>query len=127
ISSRMNLHEENENYVLEKLLLDLNGIEPVPALFVRPKKPGKYPTILYNHWHAGQYDLGKKELLQGHYGLQQPAYALELTRRGYAALAIDSWAFGERRGRTESEIFKTMLWQGQVMWGMMVYDSLRAV
>ncbi len=50
-----------------------------------------------------------------------------MTRRGYAALCIDTWAFGERRGRTESEIFKQMLWTGRVMWGMMVYDSLRAV
>jgi len=37
------------------------------------------------------------------------------------------WTFGERRGRTESETFKEMLWNGQVLWGMMVYDSLRAV
>ena len=44
-----------------------------------------------------------------------------------AALAIDHWGFGERRGRTESEIFKQMLWSGQVLWGMMVYDSLRAI
>jgi dienelactone hydrolase len=46
---------------------------------------------------------------------------------GYAALSIDHWAFGERQGRSESEIFKQMLWEGQVLWGMMVYDSLRAV
>ena len=46
-----------------------------------------------------------------------------LTGLGYAALCIDTWAFGERRGRTEGEIFRQMLWDGQVMWGMMVYDS----
>jgi len=46
---------------------------------------------------------------------------------GYAALCIDQWAFGDRHGRRESEIFKHMLWHGQVMWGMMVYESLRAV
>ena len=37
------------------------------------------------------------------------------------------WNFGERRGRTESELFKEMLWKGQVLWGMMVYDSLMAL
>ena len=42
-------------------------------------------------------------------------------------LAIDAWGFGGRYTRTESSIFKEMLWKGQVMWGMMVYDSLRAV
>ena len=36
------------------------------------------------------------------------------------------WAFGERRGRTR-EIFKEMLWKGRVMWGMMVYDSIKAI
>ena len=125
ISAETVLVEEREDYVLEKLVLDLNGIEPVPAFFVKPKGSAgePRPTILYNHWHAGQYDLGKRELLEGNKGLQDPPYAVELTRRGYNALAIDDWAFGERRGRTESEIFKHMLWHGQVMWGMMAFDK----
>ncbi len=120
--------EEGVSYRLEKLVLDLNGIEPVPAYFVRPKdRSGRLATILYNHSHGGAYERGKEELVRGCSYLQQPPYAEELTRRGYAALCIDTWAFGERRGRTEHEIFKQMLWSGQVMWGMMVYDSLRAV
>jgi hypothetical protein len=120
--------EEREEYVLEKLVLDLNGLEPVPAFFVRPLSGGgPRPTVLYNHWHGGQYDRGKLELLEGNPGLQDPPYALELVRRGACALCIDHWAFGERSGRTESEIFKQMLWHGQVLWGLMVYDSLRAV
>lgn len=123
------LEESQGGYVLEKLVLDLNGVEDVPAYFVRPQKgTGPFPTVLYNHAHGGNYGLGKDELLIGHgAAFQKPYYAEELTRRGYAALCIDAWAFGERRGRTEGEIFKQMLWQGQVMWGMMVYDSLRAV
>jgi len=59
--------------------------------------------------------------------MQTPAYAHALTDQGYAALCIDHWAFGERRNATESHIFKHMLWHGRVMWGMMVYDSIRAV
>jgi dienelactone hydrolase len=46
---------------------------------------------------------------------------------GYCVLCFDTWAFGERRGKTELEIFKEMLWSGRVMWGMMVYDSLRGL
>jgi pimeloyl-ACP methyl ester carboxylesterase len=115
-------------YVLEKLLLDLNGREPVPAYFARPlRSEGRLPTILFNHSHGGAYVIGKEELINEREYLYKPPYAEELTRRGYAALCIDHWAFGERRGRSESEIFKQMLWQGQVMWGEMVYDSLRAV
>lgn len=118
---------ERDGYVLETLLLDLNGVEPVPTYFVRPMSGGPFPTILYNHAHGDDYVLGKRELLDGRAALQAPPYAVELTRQGFAALCIDAWGFGERRGRTESEIFKEMLWHGQVLWGMMVYDSLRAV
>ncbi|MCY3020465.1 MAG: acetylxylan esterase [Planctomycetota bacterium] len=120
--------EECGSYVLEKLVLDLNGLEPVPAFFVRPLGVnGRLPAILFNHSHGGRYEIGKLELVRGADYLQLPAYAEELARRGIASLCIDCWNFGERRGRAESELFKEMLWRGQVLWGLMVYDSLRAV
>jgi len=119
-----------DGYAMERLMLDLNGIEPVPAVFVSPADAPPdlpLPTVLYNHSHGGRYEVGKAEMLAGPPYDQNPAYAVELTCRGWRALAIDHWAFGERRGRTEGETFKEMLWQGQVMWGLMVHDSLRAV
>src|SRR5687767_15325290 len=88
--------ERRSAYQLETLVLDLNGIEDVPAYFVRPLDvpAGKrLPTILYNHAHGGDYKLGKDELLKGNGYLQQP-YAEELARRGYNALCIDHWVFG---------------------------------
>jgi fermentation-respiration switch protein FrsA (DUF1100 family) len=120
---------ENDTYILEELLLDLNGIEKVPAYFIKPrfKANKKFPVILYNHSHGGNYVLGKDELIKSNVYLQNPPYAQVLAEKGYAALCIDCWAFGKRSGRTESEIFKYMLWNGQVMWGMMVYDSIRAI
>lgn len=128
ISSRLIAKEERQNYLLEKLILDLNGLETVPAYFVKPKNfVGRAPAILYNHAHGGAYEIGKDELINGRSALQAPPYADELALQGYCALCIDTWAFGERRGRTETEIFKQMLWNGQVMWGMMVYDNLRAI
>jgi dienelactone hydrolase len=90
-------------------------------------KRDKYPVIIFNHSHGGNYVLGKDELINGSCYLQRLDYATELTGQGYAALAIDAWGFGDRRGRSESEIFKQMLWQGQVLWGMMVYDGLKAI
>lgn len=120
--------EEQDSYVLETLILDLNGIEPVPAYFLRSKKgTGKAPVILYNHAHGGNYPLGKEEILSGRGALQDPPYGEVLTQAGYHVLCFDTWAFGERATRKESAIFKEMLWKGQVMWGMMVYDSLRAI
>ena len=120
--------EERETYVLEKLVLHLNGEEPVPATFARPRDAAPpYPAVLYNHAHGGEYAIGKEEFIAGRDAIQKPPYAEELTRRGWAGLCIDAWAFGERRGRSEGDIFKEMLWRGQVMWGMMVYDSIRAI
>ena len=128
VSARPVSTDERDTYVLERLTLDLNGIEDVPAYFVRPTQgDGPWPAVLYNHAHGGDYALGKDELIDGRSHLQAPPYAEVLARRGLCALCIDTWAFGERAGRTESEIFKEMLWRGRVMWGMMVYDSLKAV
>ena len=127
ISARLVKEEEREGYVLEVLTLDLNGIEPVPAFFARPTEGGAKPTILYNHAHSGNYEGGKNEMIRHDPHFQNPPYADQLTSMGYNALCIDAWNFGERSGRSESAVFKEMLWKGQVMWGMMVYDSIRAV
>jgi len=119
---------ERDGYLLETLLLDLNGIEPVPAYLALPSdRSGSLPAVLYNHAHGGAYDLGKEEFVAGRGALQPPPYARVLTELGCCALCIDHWNFGERRGRTESALFKEMLWKGQVLWGMMVYDSIRAL
>lgn len=97
--------------MVESLTLDLNGVESVPAYFTRPRDSAPpYPAILCNYAHGGDYELGKRELLDGRALLQQPPYADALAQRGIAALGIDHWGFGERRGRTESELFKEMLW-----------------
>ena len=47
--------------------------------------------------------------------------------RSANALCFDTWIFGERAKRTELDFFKETLWHGQVLWGMMVYDALKAV
>jgi hypothetical protein len=128
ISARRVGEEENATYVCEKLVLDLNDVEPVPAYFIRPRSEAPpWPMMLYNHAHGGDYVLGKDELIRGRNAIQSPPYAEALARKGIASLCIDTWNFGERRGRTESELFKEMLWKGQVLWGMMVYDNIRAL
>lgn len=127
ISAELVSEEDRGSYVLEKLILDLNGIEPVPAYFAKPKGEGKRPTVLYHHAHGGRYDLGKDELLESRPALQSQPYAEVLTAMGMNVLCADTWLFGERSGRTESSVFKEMLWRGQVLWGMMVYDSIRCM
>lgn len=118
--------DTSRGFQLEKLTLDLNGIEKVPAYFVKPAGArGKTPAVLFHHWHGGEYKLGKDEMLRPKKDI--PSWAEAITREGYSALCVDTWAFGERATRPELDIFKDFLWHGRVMWGMMVYDSLKAM
>lgn len=127
ISARKISQTEHPGFVLERLELDLNGIEAVPAYFTRPKGArGRSPTILFNHSHGGGYKIGKDELLNGRDYMGKPPYAEFLSSLGIAALCIDTWIFGERAHWDELTAFKRFLWDGRVLWGMMVYDSLRA-
>jgi cephalosporin-C deacetylase-like acetyl esterase len=121
---------KHEGFTLERLELDLNGLETVPAYLLLPdrlRKPA--PALLYLHAHGGTYELGKEELLQGRKVL--PAYAPVCAEKGLVTLAIDSWCFSGRKkgdGRTgEWDTFKLMLWKGQVLWGMMLFDEVQAV
>ena len=122
-------HEgDRDGYVLETWDLDLNGMETVPAYVARPKgATGRLPGVVFNHSHGGGYKIGKTEFIEGRSYLQPVPYARELTGLGYVAISVDHWVFGERSHTTEADTFKAMLWQGQVLWGMMVYDSLRAL
>jgi dienelactone hydrolase len=129
--ARLVSQEEHEGYTLERLLLDLNGTEDVPAILLIPKKrAARAPGLLYIHWHGGMYELGKEQLLRG--VTAQPAYAPICAEKGIVTLAIDSWCFGERKherdgSEGEQTAFKLMLWRGQVLFGMMMFDEFRAV
>jgi len=128
VSAKLVSSEDRGSYTLEKLVLDLNGEEAAPAYFAKPKgATGKLPTVLFNHSHGGGYQIGKKEFTEGRDYLSNPPYAEFLTSLGYNALCFDAWIFGERSGRQELDFCKDMLWHGRVPWGMMVYDSLKAV
>lgn len=122
--------EEHPTFTLEHLVLDLNGQEPVPAYLLIPKKrKEKAPGLLYLHAHGGTYPVGRQELLDGRRVL--PAYAKSLAEMGIVTLAIDSWCFGDRASQNkqqgEWDTFKSMLWMGQVLWGMIIFDDLRSV
>lgn len=128
VSAQLTSVEDRGTYQLEKWVLDLNGIEPAPAYFAKPKNSsGRRPTVLFNHSHGGGYTIGKTELIAGREYLSSPPYAEFLTSLGYNTLCFDAWMFGERATRSELDTFKDMLWHGRVLWGMMVYDSLKAV
>jgi hypothetical protein len=116
---------------VEHLELDLNGVETVPArLLIPDKRKPKAPGLIYIHAHGGTYGLGKEELFKGREQMQ--AYAPVCVEKGIVALTIDSWCFSGRKhlangGRGESDTFKLMLWKGQTLWGMMMFDEVQAL
>jgi Acetyl xylan esterase (AXE1) len=122
--------ETHPGFTLERLMLDLNGIEAVPAYLLLPdKRQPKAPGLVYIHAHGGTYEVGKEELLHGRPAL--PAYAPVCAEKGLVTLTIDSWCFSQRKhaddGRQgEQDAFKEMLWRGRVLWGMMMYDEVQA-
>ncbi|MBI4582352.1 MAG: acetylxylan esterase [Planctomycetes bacterium] len=124
--------ERREDYRLEYLELDLNGIEAVPAIMLIPDGlRGPAPAMQYIHWHGGNYGRGKEELFEGRPVLKP--YAPVYAERGLVALAIDSWCFGGRMPypndgpRGEADTFKEMLWKGRCLWGMMIFDEWQAL
>ena len=125
--------EKHEGFTLQRLELELNGLQAVPALLLIPdKRAARAPGVLYIHWHGGNYADGKEEMLTGRPVL--PAYAPVYARMGIVALAIDSWCFGQRRPypepadgrRGEEDTFKEMLWNGRCLFGMMMFDEWQA-
>ena len=87
--------EDRGSFVLEHLVLDLNGIERAPAYFTRPKgATGPMPAVLFHHSHASA---AKDELLHADGYMPPTGWAEALAREGIAALCFDAWNFGERR------------------------------
>ncbi len=127
--------EQRDGYSIERVLIDNGAGVAMPGVVLVPDgrtAPG--PAILYNHYHGGQYDLGKDELFKEDWPVPGTTFAKELTRRGYVVLAIDSYCFGERRfhgpagdaeegNATEWSLYKLFAWQGRTLWGMMVRDD----
>jgi dienelactone hydrolase len=62
----------------------------VPDAAARP-----VPVVFCHHQHAGQFDLGKSEVV-GLRGAPDQAYAAELARRGYLTIAPDAIGFESR-------------------------------
>ena len=125
--------EERDGYRVDKLSIDNGAGARIPAWLLVPKGAGPFPGILYCHWHAGQYNLGKEEIWQDapdKIGKRGET----LVRRGYVVLAIDAYGFGERSGLgpdgpkqkgkdEETSLSKAFLWMGRSLWGMMVRDD----
>jgi dienelactone hydrolase len=113
--------------VLETWRLHLNREQPVPALWLAPRERPPCGVVLYCHAHGRRFECGKDELTDGRPALQSPPYGEALAARGWAALAIDHWGFGERQVPSERALVKRLLWQGDTLWGWRLHDTLAAL
>jgi len=125
--------EDRGDYVVEKFRFDNGAGATVPGYLLVPKSAGRHPAILYNHWHGGEYAIGKEELFQAKHTPEPPGPAL--VRRGYVVICVDAYSFGERNGqgpggpdekdyRAEETAAKFDLWVGRTFWGMLIRDDL---
>ena len=129
--------EDRVGYSVERFQFDNGAGSTVPGYLLLPANaPGRRPAILYCHWHAGEYDLGKEELFQAKHTPEAPGPAF--ARRGYVVVAVDASGFGERNGQgpdgpgernytAEETASKFNLWVGRTFWGMLLRDDLMAL
>ncbi len=131
--------QERDEYALEKFSFD-NGVgDTVYGYTLVPSgQVGPGPAVLYHHWHAEQYECGKEETVTKTFPDLDFATGEQLARRGYLVQCIDAYCFGERRfqgpagekeqgAAVEASLFKTFLWEGRTLWGMMVRDDMLAL
>jgi len=129
--------EDRGDYFFEKFEFDNAAGAVVPGYIFLPKQPKqKSPGILYCHFHGGQYDSGKEEMLQTNAAPEPPGPAL--ARLGFVVLGVDAYCFGERNGAGpggpqekgadgEMTAAKFNLWLGRNLWGMILRDDLMAL
>ena len=127
--------ERQDGYLLEKFTFENGAGASVPGyLFIPANLQGKAPAILYCHWHGGEYDKGKEEMLRAEHTPEAPGPAL--ARGGFVVLGIDAYCFGERNGQLpggekggagEMSASKFNLWAGRSLWGMILRDDLIAL
>ena len=127
--------EDRGTHWLEKFEFENGAAETVRGYLFLPKHAAadrKVPGVLYCHWHGGQYDIGKDELLGTNATPVPPGAAL--AEAGLAVLGIDACGFGERNGAGpdgstqrgsagEMTAAKFNLWAGRTLWGMILRDD----
>lgn len=96
----------------------------IPATLLSPHSPRLgNPAVLYCHAHGNNYEIGRKELLEGRPALQTAPYGPLLAQLGFSVLCMDMPSFGQRQSlSTEAQLARKKIWQGQTLFGAMLAD-----
>ena len=106
--------------------------ERVSAFLLMPKTlNAPAPAVICHHQHAGQFDLGKSEVV-GLAGDPQQAIAPELAARGYVVIAPDALAFEDRNwnyptGQAEYFELASRLVRGETLLAKVLHDASAAI
>ncbi len=133
LNARTVRRKEESDRIVEWVAYEVEPGDLVPAVLMIPRRrTPPVPAVLCHHQHAGQFELGKSEVL-GWEGNPQQAYAAELCARGYVTLAPDTIGF-EERGHPkllgpdyERYLHYELSLKGLTLQGKYVWDVMQAV
>jgi dienelactone hydrolase len=115
-------------YIRQKVEYSVEADDKASAYILIPKNLKRpTPAIYCHHQHAGNFALGKSEVV-GLAGDPDQALAVELAERGYITFAPDAIAFEERNwtedksGRAEYFELATRLVQGRTLLAKVLHD-----
>ena len=116
------------SYIREKVEYSTENNDRIPAYILIPKNlKSSMPAIYCHHQHAGNFKLGKSEVV-GLAGNSNQALAVELVERGYITFAPDAIAFEERNwtedksGRAEYFELATRIVRGYTLLAKVLHD-----
>ncbi|HVK12497.1 MAG TPA: GDSL-type esterase/lipase family protein [Gemmataceae bacterium] len=123
--------EKHPGYRLEKVFLDNDAGNDIPAVLLVPdgvKKPA--PAVLWLHSSSADTT---GFLTPNRNGGEEP-FGPVLARKGYVVFGLDNWWHGERAGTgpagtretgndEQQSLHKLNLWLGRTLWGMFVRDD----
>lgn len=94
-------NEEFDDYARKLIEYNVNSNERVQSYLLIPKQNKNiYPAILAIHQHAGNWNIGKSEVV-GLTNNDMYSYGLDLVKRGYVVIAPDIICFESRQGKGE--------------------------
>lgn len=119
--------EDCGSFIREKVEYSVEDGDRVCAYICIPKDiKGTTLAIFCHHQHAGEFQLGKSEVV-GLVGNADQAYAKELAEQGFITLAPDAIAFEERnwsevKGSAEYFELSSRLVKGQTLMAKVIHD-----